>query len=161
MEIQKANLEHISEIVLLNDAVQKMHAGQHPEVFKYPTDAAEMEKFFRNVISNDENFIFVARISDRAVGYVWVEVQRRPENIFKYAQKRIYIHQLSVEPEFQRKGVGRKLMDAVENLAKENGISKFLLDSWKFNKEGHRFFEQLGFSCFKINMWRKLPKGGK
>jgi len=46
-------------------------------------------------------------------------------------------------------------MDAVENLAKENGISTFILDSWEFNTEGHRFFEKLGFSCFKINMWRK------
>ena len=92
MEIQKANLEHISEIVLLNDAVQKMHAKQHPEVFKYPTDAAEMEKFFRDIISSSENSIFVANISNRAVGYVWAAIQRKPENIFKYAQKSIYIH---------------------------------------------------------------------
>jgi len=74
MEIRKANLEHVSEIVLLNDAVQKMHAEQHPEVFKYPTNAEEMEKFFRDVVSRDGNFIFVANFSDRAIGYVWVEV---------------------------------------------------------------------------------------
>jgi len=41
MEILKARLENVREIVLLNDAVQKMHAEHHPEVFKYPTDAAE------------------------------------------------------------------------------------------------------------------------
>jgi ribosomal protein S18 acetylase RimI-like enzyme len=155
MEIQKANLEHVSEIVLLNDAVQKMHADQHPEVFKYPTDAAEMEKFFCDVISSDENFIFMARISNRAVGYIWAAVQQKTETIFKYAQKSIHIHQLSVETEYRRRGVGRGLMDAVGNLARENGTNEFLLDSWEFNKEGHRFFEQLGFSCFKINMWRK------
>ena len=158
MEILKAKLEHVSEIVLLNDAVQKMHAEHHHEVFKYPTDAVEMERFFRDIISGGENFIFLARISDQAVGYVWGTIQRRPENVFKYGQERMYIHQLSVEPECRRKGVGRRLMYALDSVARENGISKFVLDSWEFNKESHIFFEQLGYSCFNINMWRETAK---
>jgi len=70
----------------------------------------------------------------------------------------MYIHQLSVEPDYRRIGVGRRLMCALENLAKKNGISKFVLDSWEFNKESHTFFEQLGYSSFKINMWRDPDK---
>ena len=154
MKILLAKLEHVCEIALLNDAVQKMHAERHPEVFKYPTDAAEMEKFFRDIISAENNFIFLARISEQTVGYVWGEIQRRSENVFKYDNKWMYIHQLSVEPDYHRKGVGRSLMNALNNVARENGISKFVLDSWAFNKEGHTFFEELGFSCFKISMWR-------
>ncbi len=158
MKILKAKLEHVGEIVLLNDAAQKIHAEHHPEVFKYPTAAVEMENFFRDIISSEDNFIFMARISDQAVGYVWGAIQRRPENIFKYGQERIYVHQLSVESEYRRKGVGRRLMNAVENVARENGISKFVLDSWEFNKGSHTFFERLGFTCFNINMWRKAAK---
>jgi ribosomal protein S18 acetylase RimI-like enzyme len=154
MEILKATLEHAGEIALLNDAVQKIHTEHYPEVFKYPTDATETGRFFRDRISDDDSFIFIARISGQAVGYVWCTIQQRHENVFKYGQERIYIHQLSVEPEFRRKGVGRKLMHAVESVARENGISRFALDSWEFNKEAHAFFEQLGFSCFNINMWR-------
>jgi GNAT superfamily N-acetyltransferase len=155
MKILKAKLEHVGEIVLLNVAGQKIHAEHHPEVFKYPTDAAEMKKFFRDIISADDNFIFLAMISDQAVGYVWGTILRRPENVFKYGQEWVYIHQLSVEPENRRKGVGRNLMHAVDNVARENGIRKLVLDSWEFNKESHTFFEQLGFSCFNINMWRE------
>ena len=158
MKILKAKLEHVGEIVLLNDAAQKIHAEHHPEVFKYPTDAVEMERFFRDIILADDNFIFLAKISEQDVGYVWGTIQRRPENVFKYGQERMHIHQLSVEPDYRRKGVGRKLLHAVDNVARENGISKFVLDSWEFNKESHAFFEQLGFSCFNINMWRETAK---
>ena len=141
-----------------NPALRILIASYSKLVFKYPTDAVEMEKFFRDIISCEDNFIFMARISDQAVGYVWGAIQRRPENIFKYGQERMNIHQLSVNPEYRRRGVGRRLMHAVENVAKENGISKLVLDSWEFNKESHTFFEQLGFSCFKINMWQETAK---
>ena len=158
MEILKAKLEHVAEIVLLNDAVQKIHAEQHPEVFKNPADSEEMEGFFRDVISGVDNFIFIARISGKAVGYVWGEIQRKQENVFKYGQERLYIHQLSVEPEYRRKGVGHRLMHAMDDVARANGISKFALDSWEFNKQAHTFFERLGFSCFSINMWRETAQ---
>ena len=158
MEILKAKPEHVSEIVLLNDAVQQMHAEHHPDVFKYPVDAAEMEKFFRGILSSEDHFIFIAKISYQAVGYIWGEIQRRPDNIFKYGQDRMHIHQLSVEPDYRRQGVGRRLMYALDNVARDHGISKFVLDSWQFNKEGHAFFERLGYSYFKINMRRETAK---
>ena len=158
MEIRKAKPEQAGEIASLNEAVQKMHAEHHPGVFKYPADAEEMERFFRDRMSDEDSFVFIARVSGQAVGYVWCTIERKPENVFKYAQEKIYIHQLSVNTEYRRKGVGRRLVGAVEALAGDNGISTLALDSWEYNKEAHAFFEQLGFSCFNINMWRERPR---
>jgi len=155
MKILQAKPEHAGEIGRLNDAVQKMHAEHHPDVFKYPTDAAEMERFFHDRMSADDNFIFVAMLAGHAVGYVWCAIELKKENVFKYGQRRVYIHQLSVEPQCRRKGVGRELMVAVASLARRNDIGRFALDSWAFNKEAHDFFEQLGFLRFNINMWRE------
>lgn len=69
MEIRQAQPEHAGEIARLNDTVQKMHAAHHPDVFKYPTDAAETERFFRERMSADDHFIFVATIAGHAVGF--------------------------------------------------------------------------------------------
>jgi ribosomal protein S18 acetylase RimI-like enzyme len=156
MEIVKAELEQAVEIALLNDAVQKLHAEHHPEIFKYPTDTSGIEQFFRDRISDKDHTIFIARILKQAVGYVWFAVERRPKNVFKYAQARVYIHQLSVNPDYRRSGVGNQLMMVVEGVAREHNICKFALDSWAFNKEAHAFFEQQGFSCFNINMWKEM-----
>ena len=110
------------EVARLNDFVQKLHAEHHRAVFKFPTDATETERFFREGMSADDNFIFVATISGHVVGYVWCSIELKQENPFKYEQRRIYIHQLSVEPQHRRKGVGRELMHTVASLAQRHGI---------------------------------------
>ncbi len=158
MDIVRASHKNAGDIAVLNDAVQKMHAEHYPAVFKYPADTAEMARFFREQIAADDSFIFVAVVSGEAAGYVWASIQRRGESVFKYGTERIYIHQLSVGPEYRRKGVGRALMDAVGAVAREHGIRQFALDSWEFNTEAHAFFERLGFSRFNINMWRETAE---
>ncbi len=158
MEIIKAEPEHAGEIARLNNAVQQLHAEHYPDVFKFPTDPMEMETFFRDKIQADDSFVLMARISGNAVGYVWGQIQRKEENLFKHAQERIYICQLSVDLAHRRKGVGRELIRAVEHLAKEKGIHRIALDSWVFNDQAHRFFEALGFSTFNIIMSKETPK---
>jgi hypothetical protein len=91
MEIIQAGPGQAYEIAQLNDAVQKMHADRYPNVFKYPTDSAEIMSFFSGTISEKDTFIFIATIAGRAVGYVWCEIQKRNENVFKYGQKRVYM----------------------------------------------------------------------
>ena len=56
-------------ITLLNDTVQKIHAEHHPELFKHPTDASEVEGFFQHQIAADGNSIFIARAAGHTVGY--------------------------------------------------------------------------------------------
>ena len=158
MKIIKATPDHAPDIARLNDAVQKLHAGHHPDVFKYPTVISEMEDFFREKVQADDHIVFLARIDGKGVGYLWCQIQRREENLFKHAMARLYICQLSVAPDHRGNGVGRELMCAAERLARENGIDAMALDSWMFNQYAHRFFEKLGFSTFNILMSKDIPK---
>lgn len=156
VKILRAGPEHAGEVARLNDTVQRMHAEHHPDIFKYPTDAAEMEAFFRDKISADGSFLFVATLAGRAVGYLWCVIERKEETVFNHERSRVYVHQLSVEPHCQRQGVGRQLMHAVTDLARRNGIGRLMLDSWTFNKGAQRFFSKLGFSRFNSSMWRQV-----
>jgi diamine N-acetyltransferase len=156
IQIVSATPEHADEIARLNGAVQRMHAEFHPDVFKDPTDRAEVVAFYRDRIATQDHAILIASVSGQAVGYVWCEVQRRPANPFKHGRETLYVHQIAVAPEYRGKGVGSKLMKAVEGLAREQNISRLALDSWEFNAEAHAFFERLGFSRYNVNMWRDL-----
>jgi predicted N-acetyltransferase YhbS len=86
IEILKATPEEANQIARLNDAVQKMHAEKHPDVFRYPTDSSEIEAFFREQITAEDNSVFIATDSGHAVGYVWCTVQRKREDPFKHGQ---------------------------------------------------------------------------
>jgi ribosomal protein S18 acetylase RimI-like enzyme len=155
MDTRKATAEDAGQIARLNDAVQKIHAENHPHVFKYPTDASEIEAFFRQQIAAEADSIFIAADDGRAIGYVWCTIQRKRETPFKHGQDRIYIHQISVDPAYRRRGVGRRLMQAVDGLARIEDIHCVALDSWEFNAEAHAFFERLGFARYNVNMWRQ------
>lgn len=55
------------------------------------------------------------------------------------------IGSMYVDPEFQRRGVGRKLMRAVLEAAKERDYTEMTLHVLTTNKRAHEFYENLGW----------------
>jgi GNAT superfamily N-acetyltransferase len=92
----------------------------------------------------------------QAIGYVYVEVRCQPETSSHYAMECVYIHQMSLKPEYQAQGYGKKLMEAVKDLAREKGIFTIALDVWTFNTQAKAFYQKQGFVNYNERMWLKL-----
>lgn len=73
--------------------------------------------------------------SGKIIGSVYLE---------KQADK-LYLGMLTVSPELQGGGIGKKLMEAAENLAKENNISKVSMTVISVRKELIEYYERRGF----------------
>ncbi len=59
--------------------------------------------------------------------------------------KSLYVHRLAVDPQFQKKGIGKKLMDYAEDFAKKNNFISVRLDTFSKNKNNMRFYERRGY----------------
>ena len=59
--------------------------------------------------------------------------------------KSLYVHRLAVDPQFQKKGIGKKLMDYAEDFAKKNNFISIRLDTFSKNKNNMRFYECRGY----------------
>ena len=57
----------------------------------------------------------------------------------------LYIHRLAVHPDFQKKGVGRILMDFAEKYAREKKFISVRLDTFSMNKRNLKFYESRGY----------------
>ena len=57
----------------------------------------------------------------------------------------IYIHRLSVHPDFQGKGFARQMMDFAEGYARQNGCVSVRLDTFSQNQGNQRFYETWGY----------------
>ena len=57
---------------------------------------------------------------------------------------------LAVNPDFQGKGIGKKLMSKLENYAVDNNISFIRLNSALKREEAHKFYEHIGYTCDKV-----------
>ena len=134
--------------------VQRLHAEHHPHIFKTPQSADFAVPFFDEMLADPTITIYVAEEDAQALGYIFCKMVERPETPFTYPNRFLQIDQLSVRPDAQGRGAGTALMDQVEKLARELGVSKIQLDSWDFNTKAHTFFEGLGFEKFDYRFWR-------
>ena len=67
-----------------------------------------------------------------------------------YSDLGLNILGLAVNPDFQGRGIGKKLMNKLEEYALDNNISFIRLNSAMKREEAHKFYEHIGYSCDKV-----------
>ncbi|HBF38124.1 MAG TPA: hypothetical protein DDW50_12470 [Firmicutes bacterium] len=55
------------------------------------------------------------------------------------------IHRLAVNPEYQKQGIGRQLMDFAEKCALERGYTSIRLDAYSGNHRAVNLYENRGY----------------
>jgi GNAT superfamily N-acetyltransferase len=153
MEIRQAKLEDIETLSRLNVQVQQLHAEAYPKLFKMPEQDDFAVPFFESLFEDVNVRIYIVE-DPVPTGYVVLRIVRREENPFTYPWKFAYIDQISVQPEYQGKGVGKLLMARAAQLAEEENLNFIALDSWGFNTEAHGFFESVGYDFYNYRMWK-------
>lgn len=109
----------------------------------YPSKQA-----FINDIARDE--LFVLQVDEKIIGTIVISTLMDDEYIpiewLTPNDKNIYIHRLSIHPNYQGKSYARKLMDFAENYAKEKGFVSVRLDTFSQNKRNQKFYEARGYT---------------
>ena len=93
---------------------------------------------------NEAGAIWAALKNERIVGTVSV----LPDGEW------LYIRSMAVLPAAQGLGIGRKLLEAVENYAAENGFEKLFLYTTPYLPAAIRLYEQNGFVRAKLEQER-------
>ena len=103
------------------------------------TVATQIEKFN---LPDSDHFCFVCEEDQTGhiLGYVEAEVY---ESL--YSDAGLNILGLAVFPSAQGRGIGRQLMERVEDLAKSKHYAFIRLNSASHRKEAHLFYERIGY----------------
>ena len=160
MKVRQANRADSLQIAILNRAVQEPHAAAEPLFFKSEPDIAQVIAFFEELLADPDNRIFIIEVEGRAAGYLYLQIMRRPENVFMHAYNMAYIHHIAVLKEKQGGGLGSILMEAACDLAREEDIQMVALDTWSFNTAAHGFFRRRGFETFNLRMKKRMMDEG-
>lgn len=156
MIVRLAVADDVTDLVALNRIVQDVHVRAEPKYFSGEISNNKLDRFFKNILVSNNNEILIAEIAGISVGYLWFETQARPENLFKLALNRIYIHHIGVDERSHGRGIGAALVRAVEAEAEMRGIAHIAVDTWAFNANAQAFFQRLGFAPFNIAMRKEL-----
>ncbi|MEA2697912.1 MAG: hypothetical protein QOI66_2183 [Myxococcales bacterium] len=141
-------------MAVLNGLVQRLHVAAHPEHFRTPR-LRDVADWFATLLRQPTAALWIAEDAV-AVGYVSALFHEQAENPFCLARRWCEIDQLAVDPAYQRRGVGRLLVDAVVADAQANGIRDVEMNVWSFNDTAQAAFHKLGFRPRIMRLRRQI-----
>lgn len=144
--IRRATLDDVAEVARL--------AG----VLGYPATANEISSRLK-FADHPKQFVAVAAIENKHSLFGWIAAEERNLLI---ASPRVEITGLVVDQTARRTGVGRELVVAVEQWAKERGIGEILVRSNILREESHLFYGRLGYGREKSQhvYLKRVPRPG-
>lgn len=104
-------------------------------------------------MNKDENYkTFVALFENKVVGFITVVQTMGLEYEIGYLK----INGLAAQENFQKKGIGTKLLKHAENYALEKGLSRLILNSGFQRTKAHGFYESKGFDKLSYCFTKKV-----
>ncbi|MCP0887986.1 GNAT family N-acetyltransferase [Ligilactobacillus sp. WILCCON 0076] len=134
----------IRNLVLTDSVViQKLN---HEELgYDYPINKTNTN--IKKLLSDPKHhfiLVFEDENTHQVVGYVHAQLYEET-----YSDTLFNILALAVNNSFQHKGIGKKLMLAIEEKAKELNITAIRLNSGEERTAAYRFYEKIGYTCNK------------
>ena len=142
--IIKATREHLPQILKLN---QKIVEYMQSEGFTHWGGDYPNEAIYRRDILRGSQYVYI--LNGNVEGMVSYDVHHHeyfdridwnPHNKSAY-----FAHRLAVSPKHQNKGIANKLMDFVENIAKEDNIDSIRLGAFKDYDKVIGFYTKRGY----------------
>ncbi len=84
------------------------------------------------------------------IGQVFVQLVSKSAELAD-GINRAYVHSFRVRPEFQKAGIGSKLMGMVESDLRKRGFNQVCLNVAKNNQKARRFYDHLGYKAISKN----------
>ncbi|MDW3209083.1 MAG: GNAT family N-acetyltransferase [Reichenbachiella sp.] len=88
--------------------------------FNFPTQA-----HLRKLLNNSNFFVFVAKDGDELIGGLTAHVLDRYDN----ENPSVYVYDLAILTNYQRKGIGKKLMSTLNEYCEKNGFNEVFVQA--------------------------------
>jgi GNAT superfamily N-acetyltransferase len=140
IKIVEANLarpEHQRDVLAMTAAYALDEMGNGG-----PLALEVLERLIPGLRQHPTTIIFLAYADEKAIGIATCFLGFSTFT----ARPLINIHDLAVLPEYRSHGVGRLLLQAVEQNARERGCSKVTLEVQENNLRARRVYESAGFA---------------
>ena len=114
----------------------------------YDVDVENVEKQIAKLTNDKKQHIIIGYEDEKTrkiIGFVHAQMYES-----FYSDLGLNILGLAVNPDFQDRGIGRKLMNELEDYAVDNNISFIRLNSAMKREEAHNFYEHIGYTCDKV-----------
>lgn len=142
MLIRRANLIELEEILLLSDGLTISDLPFDKKVDINWAHTNNGKKYYEDKIKGISGVCFIAEIDNQIVGFAIAGKKEVPS--YRLV-KVVEMENIFVKKEYRSNGVGKKLMEAFLNWAKELGVDKVAVNVFALNDGAISFYKREGF----------------
>ena len=121
----------------------------------YPPTVAQMRARLQDLAASAADHVFVADVDGAVAGLATLHVARLPQ----MEQPRAELTALVTDAGFRRRGVARKLLEAVEDAARGEGCDLLFLRTNQQRDDSHAFYRDNGFQETHLTFNKELTRG--
>ncbi len=153
-EIRPASVRDIPEIVAIWGELALHHARLDRAFTPSARWQEEYRHFIRGLLGRDDALAVVGVEDGRLVGYAVGRISVLPG--FFEERRRGYIHDVVTREAHRRRGIGRRLVEALLKWMRESEVSAVELTVAVKNEEAVAFWTRLGFATYMHHMKRDM-----
>ncbi len=138
--LRKSSLSDYEIIDEMLCKLHKYHGENKPEVYK-DIDYFFSKDEFEKILEENNIFFILSMLDGVVVGLIWY---RRAEkgNKFEKSRTQLWIDALYVDERYRNKGIAKRLLGEVMNIAKNDGIDYIESMVWDFNEASKKLFSK-------------------
>jgi len=142
IELAKINdLDRVKKIT--SDCALEMISRK---IFQWDENYPNIEIFKKDI---DNQNLYVYRDNSIVLGCIMLSLSKDEvyDNVkwLTKDEKNLYVHRLAVDPKYQKKGIGKLLMDFAEEYGLKNGLKSVRLDTFSKNDRNNKFYRSRNY----------------
>jgi ribosomal protein S18 acetylase RimI-like enzyme len=145
MQVEKATTRNVLEVMyLLQHCIEDFNKNS---VYQWNASYPDYFKLLQEV---ENGSLFIIKSTGVCIGTITIDKQQ--ESVFDkvdWANKTdnfLVIHRIAVFPTWQKKGIGRKLIEFAEEFAKDNNLKSIRLDVASSSEHLIKLYESIGYN---------------
>lgn len=149
--------KNIEALVRLSESIHSKHHLIRPDIFN-PFNEERFRKWFSDFLITRKGFCVFMKTEGQPIGYALMK-HKKPHlsnPFFNPNFQTLHIEQISFDPAWQNKGLGKELINFIKGMAQRKGVNKIQLDVWSKNEQGVAFFKKNGFETIREVMEIRL-----
>ena len=134
-KLGRNDINKFTELIMVFEDVFEMKNFKMPE-----------KNYLQQVLRKDDFFVFVALLNNVVVGGLTAYIMHQ-----YYAESPlVYVYDLAVKTEFQRQGIGKKLMESNNRYCKEIGVEAVMIQADEADDYAVKFYHSTGATAERV-----------
>jgi aminoglycoside 6'-N-acetyltransferase I len=152
--IRAAEPEDIPDLCRLYSDFHEYHVRGVPDrlaslAYSEQRDTSWLTAKLEEIIQDAESSLFIASVDGKCVGFAESYIREDVPDPARVARRYGYLQSLMVRESFREQGVGKRLLEAAENWARDHAAVEMRLETWEFPGDPVVFYERQGYRTLR------------